>query len=666
MKNYNLIPLFAFCAIFIPLTGMAQKQFKIKSPDGKIEATVNVGKTVSYSVSHNGDPMLDNSALSMALQDGSSYGVDVKLSGSSTKTVRQTIDAVVYKRKQIKDDYNELTLKFRGDYHIIFRAYDEGVAYRFVSTAKKPFVVKHEQAEFNFPSDRKAFINYANTQETVPLERQFFNSFEQPYYHIPLSEWNKKRLGILPLVVEGDNGKKVCITEADLMNYPGMFVYPGDHSPGLKGVFAPYPKEVEQGGHNNLQMLVRSREDYIAKFDGATAFPWRVIVISEQDKYLADNDLVYKLATPSKGDYSWVKPGKVAWDWWNDWNLYGVDFRTGVNDATYKHYIDFASEQGIEYVILDEGWAVNKKADLFQVVPEIDLPGLAAYAKSKNVGLILWAGYHAFDRDMEAVCKHYSEMGIKGFKVDFMDRDDQPIVDFHRRGAEMGAKYKLLIDYHGTYKPTGLHRTYPNVINFEGVNGLEQMKWSMGLDQVTYDVTIPFIRQVAGPMDYTQGSMRNATKGNFRSVYNEAMSQGTRCRQLAEYVIFESPLNMLCDNPSNYRAEPECTKFIAEAPTVWDHTIALNGEIGKYVTIARQKGDVWYVGSMTNWDARSLELDLSFLGEGSFRGEVFRDGINADRVARDYKKEIIDIPAGKKLPVSMAPGGGYVVKITKK
>ncbi|MDR2916539.1 MAG: glycoside hydrolase family 97 catalytic domain-containing protein, partial [Tannerella sp.] len=549
MGKNSLIILFVFSMILIPVTSMAQKQFKLKSPDGKLEMTIAIGKTIEYSVYHNGDMMLDKSAIAMHLNNGIHYGVDAQLSGSTTKTVNQTIEVPVYKRKQIKDHYNELTLKFKGDYNILFRAYNDGVAYRFISVSKKPFIVEGEQAEFNFPADRNAFINYANKPETLPLEAQFSNSFEQPYFYNPLSEWNKKRLGILPIVVEGVNGKKVCITEADLMNYPGMFLYPGDdkaHS--LKGKFAPYPKDVEQGGHNNLQMLVKSRENFIAKLDGATHFPWRVIIVSEKDSELADSDMVYKLATPSKGDYSWVKPGKVAWDWWNDWNLYDVDFKTGINNETYKYYIDFASRQGIEYVILDEGWAVNKKADLFQVVPEIDLPELVAYAKSKDVELILWAGYQAFDRDMEAVCKHYSEMGIKGFKVDFMDRDDQVMVDFHRRGAEMGAKYKLLIDYHGTYKPTGLHRTYPNVINFEGVNGLEQMKWAAAdLDQVTYDVTIPFIRQVAGPMDYTQGSMRNATKRNYRSVYNEAMSQGTRCRQLAEYIVFESPLNMLCD-----------------------------------------------------------------------------------------------------------------------
>lgn len=665
MRKHNLRILLSFLFCF-SLAMSAQKQFTLKAPDGKLVANISVEKTVKYSVTHNGDVMLAKSAIALQLNDGISYGVDAKLSGSSTKTVDQFISSPVYKRSQIVDNYNELILRFKGDYSIIFRAYNDGIAYRFVSSSKKPFVVENEKAEFNFPADQKLFVAYANKPEGT-FESQYMNSFEQPYHHIALSDWNKKRLGISPLVVEGANGKKVCIVEADLMSYPGMFLYPTDMANGLKGIFAPYPKDVEQGGHNMLQELINSRESYIAKYEGATSFPWRAVIVTEKDSQLADNDMVYKLATPSQGDFSWVKPGKVAWDWWNAWNLYNVDFRSGVNNETYKYYIDFASKHGIEYVILDEGWAVNKKADLFQVVPEIDLKELVSYANSRNVGLILWAGYYAFNKDIEGICKHYSEMGIKGFKVDFMDRDDQLMVDFHHRAAEIGAKYKMLMDFHGTYKPTGLQRTYPNVINFEGVNGLEQLKWSTEeLDQVTYDVIIPFIRQVAGPMDYTQGAMRNASKGNFRPINSEAMSQGTRCRQLAEYIIFESPLNMLCDNPSNYMAEKECTEFIAAVPTVWDNTVSLDGKIGEYVAIARQKNGDWYVGALTNWDARNMELDLSFLGEGNFKGEVFKDGVNADRVGRDYKKETIDIPANKKLPVSMASGGGYVIKITKR
>ncbi len=643
----------------------AQKVFQLKSPDGKIVTEVSVGKTITYSVTHESDVVLAPSSISMTLTSGEAYGVNSKLADSKMTTVGNTIRTAIYKKKEVRDHYNELTLKFRNSFNLIFRAYDDGIAYRFVSNSNKPFEVKAEQAEFNFPNDRKAYVPYVN-RDGVTLEQQFNNSFENTYQHINLSAWNSKRLAFLPLVVEGDHEKKVAITEADLLDYPGMYLYNDNGSSALKGVFANYPASIEQGGHNRLQGIVKSREGYIARFDKGCTFPWRTLVISTNDYELANNDMVYRLASPTDKaqDYSWVKPGKVAWDWWNDWNLYNVPFKTGVNNDTYKYYIDFASTHGIEYVILDEGWAVNKKADLFQVVPEINLEELAAYAAKKNVGLILWAGYWAFNRDMEKVCKHYSEMGIKGFKVDFMDRDDQPMVDFHHRAAAMTAKYKMMIDFHGTYKPTGLNRTFPNVINFEGVHGLEQMKWAAPeVDQVTYDVTFPYIRMLAGPVDYTQGAMRNATKANYRPVNSEPMSQGTRCHQLAEYVIFDSPLNMMCDNPSNYMREKECTRFIADIPTVWDRSIALNGEIAQYLTIARQKNDVWYVGGLTNWNERTINLDLSFLGKGNYKAEVFRDGINADKAARDYVKETITIPADGKLSIKMAPGGGFAMKI---
>jgi alpha-glucosidase len=596
--------------------------------------------------------------------------VDARISGAKSKSVNSEIQTVNYKKNVVADQYNELEIRFKGNYRLVFRAYNEGVAYRFVTDMKNPFVVTSEQVQYNFPGSPKVYVPYVNNQNGAKdtFTKQFYNSFENTYQHINLTDWETGRLAFLPLVVEGPSGKKICITEADLLNYPGLYLSNQNNANSLTGVIAPYPKEIKQGGHNNLQGEVQSSESFIAKCEGQTAFPWRVIIVSEKDYELANNDMVYKLASPNRlSDVSWIKPGKVAWDWWNDWNLYGVDFKTGINNETYKYYIDFASDHGIEYVILDEGWAVNREADLMKVIPEIDLPMLTEYASSKNVGLILWAGYWALNRDIEGICKHYADMGIKGFKVDFMDRDDQPMVDFHRRTAEIAANYQLLIDYHGSYKPTGLHKTYPNVINFEGVHGLEQMKWSpANVDQVTYDVTIPFIRMVAGPLDYTQGAMRNATKNNYRPVNSEAMSQGTRCHQLAQYVIFESPLNMLCDSPSNYLSEPECTAFIAEIPTTWDETVAMNGEIAKYVTLARRKGDVWYVGSMTNWDARSMELDLSFLGEGRYTAELFKDGINAHRVAKDYRKEIIDIPANRKLAVNLAAGGGLALKITMK
>lgn len=665
MKQYMRI-IFTTFLLALTISSWGQKQYQLKSPDGKLVAAISLNDKISYVITHQGDTILKPSAFSMTLGNGATWGKGSQLKNAKSTTLHQQIKALFYKRNQIDDHYNELVLSFKENFNLIFRAYNEGIAYRFVSTADKAIVVKNEEAVFNFSKDFYAYVPYVKGK-FKDIESQYFNSFENVYTYTPLSKISADKLAFSPLVVSLDNGKKACLAEADLESYPGMYLTNINGSTSLQSNFAPYPMATQQGGHNELQQLVTSRQPYLAKSKAKAKFPWRIVIVSTNDKQLADNDMVYKLAAPSRlADASWIKPGKVAWEWWNHWGISNVDFEAGINTETYQAYIDFASKNGIEYVILDEGWAVNKKADLFQVVPEIDLKKLIAHAKAKNVGIILWAGYYAFERDLEKVCKYYSEMGVKGFKIDFMDRDDQQMVDFHYRAAEIAAKYKLMLDFHGTYKPTGINRTYPNVINFEAVHGLEQMKWaSPELDQVTYDVTMPFIRMLAGPIDYTQGAMRNATKRAHRGIYNEPMSQGTRCRQLAQYVIFESPLNMLCDSPTNYEKEQECTDFISAVPTVWDQTIALEGEIGRYITIARKKADTWYIGSMTNWDARKLELDLSFLGEGNYVAELYRDGANANRIATDYKKETITIPANRKMSFSMAKGGGVAMKIYK-
>ena len=641
--------------------------YVLASPDGKLQVMVETGDGIHYSLVHDGDLLVGRSEIGMYMTDGSKFGGLEQVKKASTRGVDQTIKAILYKKAEVVDKFNELTLKFK-EFSLVFRAYDDGMAYRFVSHKEEPYNVDHETAEFNFAKDWNMWAAYV-AQHTESLESQYYNSFENTYSYTPLSSWNKERLAFLPLMVEGPRGKKVVVTESDLIDYPGMYLYNEKGDNNLSARFAPYPNEVRQGGHNNLQLEVQSRQPYIAKCVGNEKFPWRIIAVSEDDVQMADNDMVYRLARPADTTigWNWVKPGKVAWDWWNDWNIAGVDFKSGINTETYQHYIDFASANGIEYVILDEGWAVNGAADLFQVVPEIHLEKLVKYASERNVGLILWAGYWAFDRDMEKVCKHYSNMGIKGFKIDFMDRDDQHMVQFHQRAAMTAARYKLMVDFHGTYKPSGLNRTYPNVINYEGVHGLEQMKWSpASVDQVTYDVTFPFIRMMAGPVDYTQGAMRNATRSNYHPVYNEPMSQGTRCRQLAQYVVFESPFNMLCDSPSNYSKETECMEFISTVPTVWDETRALCGEVGKYIAMARRSGEEWYVGGMTDWNERTLTLDLSFLPQGVYSVELYRDGVNADRRASDYKKEVFDLPLNGLLKVKMAPGGGFAAKIVKK
>ena len=643
----------------------APRHYELISPDGRLVLGVDNAPQITYTLQREGVPVMAPSTLSVSLGDGSAYDGSVRFEKALRRSVDGSFSAAVYKRASVREKYNELTLRYKT-FDLVFRAYDEGIAWRFVSRSGKDFTVRDEQAEFRFAEDVETTVPYVKPDS--PRD-PFLNSFEAYYDIHPLSAWKQAQKAFLPVSFKLTNGWRVNITESDLLDYPGMYL---KHLGGtaLGGVFAPYPKLVEQDGYNKLQGIIRTTEDYIARQPAGACLPWRIVAVATEDRQLLDSDLVYALSRPAEGDFSWVKPGKVAWDWWNAWNLYGVDFRAGINTQTYKYYIDFAAANRIEYVILDEGWAVNLKADLFQIVPEIDLPEIVNYANSKGVGIILWAGYWAMNRDVEGICKYYSEMGVKGFKIDFMNRDDQQMVDFYRSTAEIAARYHLLVDYHGAFKPSGLQRPYPNVINHEGVAGLEQMKWAQAtVDQVTYDVQIPFLRMFAGPLDYTQGAMRNATRRNYHPVNSEPMSQGTRCRQLAEYVIFEAPLTMLCDSPSNYLAEPECLRWMAAVPTVWDETVALDGKVGDYAAIARRSGNDWYVGAMTDWDAREMEIDLArFLPAGRYQVEIFCDGPNADRAARDYRHvtEELTVSAGQKMTVKMAPGGGWTAKFSRR
>ena len=647
----------------------AQKREQITSPDGRLQLTVEIGNIITWSVKTGDQTIIAPSPLSVTLGNGEIWGQNARIQKTSKQTADNIITAPFYKKNQVADIYNQLTLTFKGNWGLVFRVYDDGVAYRFRNLADKAFTIVNEEAAFCFDKDYNTIVPYvkARHDKEKSFETQFFNSFENTYTHTSISRLDKDKLMFLPLVVELEQNRKVLITEADLESYPGLYLNSGQKERALTGVFAPYPKTVVQGGHNMLQGLVTAREPYMAKVEGKRDFPWRIAVISTDDKQLADCDMVYRLASPSRiGDITWIKPGKVAWDWWNDWNIDGVDFKAGINNDTYKYYIDFASRNGIEYVILDEGWAVNKQADLLQVIPEINIRELVNYAMDREVGIILWAGYEAFRKDMENVCRHYANIGVKGFKVDFMDRDDQQIVDFVYEAAATAARYNLVLDLHGIYKPTGLQRTYPNVLNNEGVFGLENAKWApASTDLVTYDVTIPFIRMAAGPMDYTQGAMRNAAKGAYAPVYSEPMSQGTRCRQLATYIIFESPLNMLCDNPSNYLREKESLEFIAGIPVIWDETRVLEGKIGEYVTIARRKGANWYIGGLTNWPPRETTLDLNFLGNDKYQAILFKDGINADRSGRDYKREEFELTTDKQVVIQEAPGGGFALILKK-
>lgn len=683
-------PILLSFLLLLSLSAAAKPKFhRLASPDGRLTLSVQAEQgRLSYDILYDGHDLTPMTIIGLRYEQGGKMYDKMTVRKVSRRTIDETIASPFSRQATMRNHCNEMTLHLKEGLSVVFRAYNEGMAYRYVWEGE-PGKVFNEVASYYLLQADSATVPYVSqfdstafgsepfvlTNAWTPQSEkwkwfypQYSSSFENQYTTLPLRKLDSRRLCFLPLLIHGERGIKMCITESALLDYPGMYLR--HFTDGvLDCQHAPLPRRVEQGGHNNLQLLVKEREDYIAEMDRSKVFPWRIMMVGT-DTEIAMNNLSYLLAEPSRvDDISWIKPGKVAWEWWNCFNISGVDFHAGVNTDTYKHYIDFASKYGIEYVILDEGWAVNGEADLFRVVPEIDLPMLVQYAKERNVGIIIWAGYYAFERDMERVCKHYSDMGVRGFKIDFMDRDDQLAVDFYRRAAEMCAKYKLLVDFHGAFKPAGFTRTYPNVLNFEGVFGLEQMKWApTTVDQMRYDCEIPFIRQAAGPMDYTQGAMLNGGKWNYHPCWMEPMSQGTRCHQLALYIVLESPLNMLCDSPTHYEREPEYTRFVASIPTVWDETRVLQGEVGEYIVTARRKGNTWYIGGITNWTERDVEIDFEELQSNSatqplsYSVTLYTDGINAHRKGSDYKFTSLH-SSDTKYYIHLAPGGGFVIKI---
>ncbi|WP_319502163.1 glycoside hydrolase family 97 protein [uncultured Draconibacterium sp.] len=636
------------------------KVYQLESPDNQIVLYIQAGADLSWTLINVGDTLLAPSPISLQLSDGTTLGRNVQVKSAKMLSVNEKLKAINYRKDSITDNYNQLTINCKDDFGIIFRAYNDGVAYRFFSSKKGGIVIAGEEANFNFKTDHKAWIPYVrDLREGDPFE----SAFEAVYEHIPLSHFKADSLAILPLLVDLGNQKKAMLMETDLEDYPGMYYKINDPAKfGVHGIFPKYPLKERVGGFDDLNFMVDQRADFIAKTTAPRQFPWRIVFLSDNDKELADNDMVQRLAAPSRiADVSWIKPGKVAWDWWNDWNISHVDFRAGINTPTYKYYIDFASEYGVEYVVLDQGWYNGH--DVMTPSDKINLKEILDSAKNKHVDIILWAAWHEFNMVKEQAFAKYSAMGVKGFKLDFFDRDDQLAMHSCYELAEMAARYKMILDYHGM-KPSGIQRTWPNVLNFEGVKGMENVKWAT--DNVPpYDVTLPFMRMMTGPMDYTPGAMRNATKANFYPSNSMPMSQGTRVHQLAMFVVFEAPLQMMADNPTAYRKESECARFIAKTPTVFDQTVVCDAKVSEYIAIARRKGNSWYVGAMTNWDSRSLTIDLSFLPEGEYNAIIFSDGVNADRDATDYKHEIKIVSKNDKIEVNLAPGGGWAARFEK-
>jgi len=629
----------------------SSKDYTVISPDGRIALIVSVGSDIRWSVTFDGREIIAPSAVAMKLETAALPGDRPVVSRSSVKEISATVTPVVpHKNSIINDHYRELTLRFRDGFSLLFRAYNDGIAYRFVTSGEGEVKVSGETFGLSLPAGATAWY---------PLEESFMSHNERTFFPAAMDTVSEKHLASLPVLFKS-LGINILLSEADIQDYPGMWVT-GDGHGGVSGIFPAYPdREVAR---RDRDIYVTARRDYLAETEGTRSFPWRVCIITPYDGGLVESDMIYRLAAPSKiEDTQWIKPGKVAWDWWNANNIYGVDFKSGLNNATYRYYIDFASENGIEYVVLDEGW--YKLGNVLSVAEGFDVEELCRYAAERNVGIILWVVWKTFYDQIDEALEQYEAWGAKGIKVDFMQRDDQWMVNCYHEIAAKAAARHMLVDFHGAYKPDGMDRTWPNVITREGVKGLEHNKWSDECNP-EHDLILPFTRMVAGPMDYTPGAMVNMQKRDFSPVFNRPSSQGTRAHQMAMYVVYESPLMMLADNPTNYKREQECTDFIVSVPVTWDETRVLSAVAGDYIVIARRHGDDWYLAAMTDWDDRTLDADLAFLQPGTYKIEYFADGINADRRGEDFTHSSHIVTAADKILIPMAPGGGWVARITQ-
>ena len=672
--NHNLLRSIVLTVMSLTTLMVQAAHYEVSSPNGKLTVTVNTDEAVTWSVSYNGTVVLLPSAIDIQIQQGGKTLGIGKIGKVAKRQITNSFATPFYKKEKVDDNYGQLMMYSNQKVQIEVRAYDDGAAYRLISSNTKPLVVSSETAEYRFADDYQAFVPYVNDNRGG---ERYCYSFESYYDEQPLSQMFPDSLAITPLAVCLPDGMKVIVMDAGVENYPGMFLKKGEGNV-LKGEFAPYPLEQKVGGFDRLNLVPTRRADYIACLDGKQSLPWRAIVITERDADILNCDMAQRLAPECRiSDTSWIRPGKVAWDWWNNTNITGVNFPAGMNTDTYLYYIDFAARNHIEYIIIDEGWS-GKESLMDRLSPDIDLARLIAHGQQKGVGIILWSSWRNLIGNnptggtavTDAVMKHYAAMGIKGFKVDFFDRDDQQVIASAYEIAACAAKHHLYLDYHGL-KPFGIQRAYPNIFNFEGVKGLENSKWEPRAgdgplhNQPRYDVTAPYLRMLAGPMDYTPGAMTNAMKDRFFGNNDHPMSQGTRVHQMAMYTTFEAPLQMLADSPTQYMRNQECTDFIAQVPTTFDETIALDGKLGEYTVIARRKGTTWYLAALTDWTPRDLTLNLSFLSEGQYHADIFADGVNALKDATDYQHLRQIVTATDRLNIHLSSGGGWTAILKK-
>lgn len=623
------------------------ENYTVNSPDSRITVNVETGTNTTYSVTFHGKVILNPSPISMTFDNGTVIGRNMEVKKVERFTQNQVLKPVVrQKSEQIIDHYNEMVLD-ADRYKLYFRVYNDGLAYRFHTDFPDSLKVLNEEVTYCFPEDYNTLF---------PEERSMLSAQQPLFKPMKLSEIGTDRFCSTPILIKVDENARIFISESDLESYPGMFLRKQGKNE-LAGKFAAV--SLEDYKTDDRQIFPTKRADYIARVNGTRNYPWRAMIVAENDANLITNQLIYKLAPEAEGDYSWVRPGKIAWDWYNALILTGVDFKCGINNDTYKYYIDFASKYGIEYVVIDDGW--SEAWDVTKTIPEINMEELVAYGKKKNVDLILWVSWAPFREKIDEAFDKFSQWGIKGIKMDFMNRDDQEMVDFYYEVARKAATYKMLVDFHGAYKPTGWLRTFPNVLTSEGVAGLENHKWGSFVTP-KHNVTLPFTRMVAGPMDYTPGAMINFHEKDHKIWFNLPASVGTRCHQLGMYVVYESPLQMLADSPSNYYREPVCMEFLSQVPVVWDETRVLKASVGEYVIVARRHGDAWYIGGMAGEKGQKFEIDLDFI-KGNKTLTYWEDGVDVDMNANDVARRTRKVKQGDKITITMYDGGGYAAVI---
>ncbi|MDR1022854.1 MAG: glycoside hydrolase family 97 protein [Prevotellaceae bacterium] len=634
----------------------AAEAVEVTSPDGRLTLSLSMGKAITYSVSYKGKEVVAPSAIGLTV-GGKFFWAQPKVKKVLPRSVNQTITPLYGKFATLQDSFNEKRVELDGSYAITVRAYNEGVAYRFATAIKGMVTVESETAEFNLAGEPEVTFPETNT----------LTSWEVPYlkYQTPAAIDEGKRAITPTLFSYPDAGRlRVVVAEADVRSYPGMYLE--RTKGGFRGYYAPYPDSIAMGSWGNFVTVVQRQASYIAKTEGTREYPWRVIIATDDDRALLTNELIYKLSTPQAiADASWVKPGKAAWEWWHDAELPGDSVPSGMKNrstALYKRYVDFAAENGIEYLMWDAGW--SDIFDLSKVNPKTDVQEVIRYAKSKNVGVFLWCVAAALRENADTYMDLLRSWGAVGLKVDFFDRDDQQALDWLEAIARKAAEHKLMVDFHGCGKPTGLQRMYPNILNFEAVRGAECAKWDLTPNPV-HHLTFPFTRMLGGSLDYTPGSMRNRTQQSFKPLDpGMPLTMGTRCHELAMYVVYDQYFAMLCDSPAEYNKYPDVRKFLADVPVAFDDTRVLAARVGEYAVVAKQKDGKWYVGGMTDWTARVVEVDFSFLEAGAqYTAEIFTDGYEANQDAERYNHETITLTSSTKLKVKMAVGGGFVMEI---